>query len=536
MSLYVKYIDVPVGAQDEASAAFTTAQPFSTAEQLTAGVPDIPWATLEPSGWVLDGSRALLDDAPENVGWWSKGRTDDNGRFAEPPVITMLFPQPYTSTGLTFIFWPSMGQWCNEIGVTWYNGKTILAQTVANPDSAKWVLTQAVESFDKIEVSLLGTNVSGQFAKIQQIQIGHVVVFLQDELVRVSLLNEIDPSLCELSIDTMKVEILEKKDRFLIPQKNQALYLYRDDEQIASQYITDSSRENQRFYTFSCQSAVGRLEDDFLGGIYNGYPVDVLLSAVLEGFNADWTPFSGKTVAGYLPVCTRREALQQIAFAIGAVVTTQGDGTIRLVPLSESVDAEFTGKDIFSGAKVVREAQTAAVQILAHRYAESTEEEILINNEEIAGENVLYIFSAPHHSYSIVGGNLVDSGENWVRITAAGSVTLTGKKYIHSTSVQKKENPYATATEKGNVVTVENATLIHAGNVEEAIARLFEYNTLKNVLTQEVVVTDQKAGQKAKSGNPWGTVTVGYITSMESEFTNTGHTASITIRGKEEQA
>lgn len=536
MGLSVKYIDAPIGAQEEASAGFTTAQPFSTAEQITAGVADAAWATLEPSSWALDGSRTLFDDTPKNVGWWSEERTNDNGRFAEPPVITISFPQPYTATGLTFVFWPSMEQWCDKISLVWYNGQTILAQSTANPDSAKWVLTQAVEGFDKIEISLLGTNIPGQFAKIQQIQIGHVVVFLQDELVRVSLLNEIDPSLCELSIDTMKVEILEKKDRFLIPQKNQAMYLYRDDKQIASQYITDSSRENQRFYTFSCQSAVGRLEDDFLGGIYNGYPIDNLLSAVLEGFSADWTPFSGNTVTGYLPVCTRREALQQIAFSIGAVVTTQGDGTIRLVPLSDSVEAEFSGSNIFSGAKVNREAQTAAVQIFVHRYTEDEEEEKLLDNEEIDGENVLYIFSAPHHSYSIVGGNIVDSGENWVRIAAHGPVMLTGKTYVHSTSVRRKENQYATAAEKGNVVSVENATLIHSGNAEDSINRLFDFHTLKNVLTQEVVVTNQKAGQKAKSINPWGTVTVGYITSMESEFTNTGHTAGITIRGKEEQA
>lgn len=536
MSLSVKYIDVPLGAQEEATAVSTPAQPFSTAEQITAGATDTAWATLEPSGWALDGSRALFDETPENVGWWSKERTGDNGRFAEPPIITVSFPQPYTSTGLTFIFWPSMGQWCNEIGVTWYNGETILAQTVANPDNAKWVLTHAVEGFNKIEISLLSTNVPGQFAKVQQIQVGHVVVFLQDELVRVSLLNEIDPSLCELSADTMKVEILEKKDRFLIPQRNQAMYLYRDDEQIATQYITDSSRENQRYYTFNCQSAVGRLEADFLGGIYNGYPVDDLLSAVLEGFSADWMPFSGKTVTGYLPVCTRREALQQIAFAISAVVTTQGDGNIKLVPLQDFGNAEFTGNDIFSGAKVSREAQTAAVQLFVHRYAEGAEEEKLLDNEEIDGENVLYIFSAPHHNYSIDGGNLVDSGENWVRITASGPVTLTGKNYVHSTSVRRRENPFATAAEKGNIVSVENATLIHSGNADDTMDRLFEYHTLKNVLTQEVVVTDQKAGQKARSGNPWGTVTVGYITSMDSEFTNTGHTAGITIRGKEEQA
>ena len=534
MSLRVEYIDVPDGAQEAASAAVTSAQPFSKTEKLIVGATDTPYATLEPFSWSLDGTRALFDNAPENVGWWSKERTNNDGRFDTPPVITISFPQPYTATGLTFIFWPSMNQWCNKIEVSWYNKQKLLAQTAANPDSTKWVLNHAVEAFDRIEISLLGTNIPGQFAKIQQIQIGHVVIFMQDELVRVSLLNEIDPSLCELGIDTMKVEILEKKDRFLIPQKNQSMYLYRDEVQIASQYITDSSRENQRFYTFNCQSAVGRLEDDFLGGVYNGYSVDTLLSTILEGFAADWTAFSGKIVTGYLPVCTRREALQQIAFAIGAIVTTQGDGTIRLVPLNDSVDAVFTESDIFSGSKLVRESRTATVQILAHRYAKSSETETLINDEEIDGQNILYIFSAPHHSYSISGGSIVESGENWVRVTASGSVTLTGKKYTHSTSVYKKENPYATAAEKGNVVSVENATLIHTGNVIQAIDRLFEYHTLKNVLTQEVIVTNQKTGQKTKSSNPFGTNTIGYITSMDSELTNTGHTASVTIRGEEE--
>ena len=69
MSLSVKYIDVPIGAQEEAVAASTLAQPFSTEELITAGATDTAWATLEPSGWTLDGSRALFDEAPENVGW-----------------------------------------------------------------------------------------------------------------------------------------------------------------------------------------------------------------------------------------------------------------------------------------------------------------------------------------------------------------------------------------------------------------------------------------------------------------------------------
>lgn len=533
MSLSVKYIDVPIGAQEDAQTSATESQPFGSGLQIAFGAFDVPYATLEPLSWSLDGSRTLFNERPNNVGWWSKQRTESNGRFNKPPVISVAFSQPYTATGITFSFWPALNQWCNLIEVTWYNGQEILAHTEASPDSADWILKYAVESFDKIEIKILGTSVPGQFAKMQHIQIGQVVVFMQDELTRVSLLNEVDPGLCELSADTMTIEILEKKDRALLPQKNQEMYMIHNGVQVAAQYITESSRENQRRYIFKCQSAVGRLEDEFLGGVYNAYSIDLLLSAILEGFNADWESFAGQTITGYLPVCTRREALQQIAFAIGAAVTTQGDGTIRLIPLSDENETELTGSDIFPGAKLVREAQTATVKVCAHNYTKSDEIEKLLENENVNSNAVLYLFDSPHYDYEINGGTIENYGENWVQITASGEVTVTGKKYIHSVSVRKMENPYATAAEKGNVISVENATLINSENVDDALNRLYDFCALKNVLTEEIIVNGQKAGQKVNSHNPWGGITTGFITRMESDFTGSGHTANVEIRGKE---
>lgn len=533
MSLQIKYADAPVGAQ--VAAAFSgEAQPFGGAEQLRFGAQDRPWATLEPGGWTLDGTREILPEASGQIGWWSRERTGDDGRFLRPPVISVSFPQPYTATGITFAFWPSLAQWCREIYVAWYNGETLLAETIAYPDGPQWVLQHSVEAFDKIEIRLLATNLPGQFVKIQQIQIGQVVVFLQNEIVRVSLLNEADPSLCELPVDTMWVEIQDKAGRMLIPQKNQQMQLYRNGELVATHYISDSSRETERHYTFQCQSAIGRLEDDYLGGIYDRKPVKALLGEILQEFPYSLDPqLAQETVTGYLPVCTRRQALQQIAFAIGGMVTMQSDGVICLAPLPQTVCAEFTAKDIFSGAKVSREAQTATVQVFAHHYTAGDETEVLLNGETVRGSGVLFVFSQPHHQYEITGGTVDASGENWVRITADGAVTLTGKQYMHSVSVWAKSNSQATAAEKSNLVCVENATLIHAGNVENALQRLYAYNGLKYVLDQQAVITGQKVGQLARSINPWSAVTEGYIVGMESEFTGNGHTASVTLRGRE---
>jgi hypothetical protein len=122
---------------------------------------------------------------------------------------------------------------------------------------------------------------------------------------------------------------------------------------------------------------------------------------------------------------------------------------------------------------------------------------------------------------------------NWVKLTAEGAVTLSGKKYLHNASVHTKANSAATAAEQGNTVTVEGVTLIHTGNVEQALQRLLAAQKMTGTLTQDAVISGQQAGQRVSSENPWGTATEGYITRMDSTFTQSGQTAEVTIRGME---
>jgi len=535
VSIWVKYMDIPTGANENATAKGFS-QPFGNGSQIISGCPDTPWATLETGGWPLDGTAQLFSEEPINIGWWSQTRSGEDGRFTEPPVLTVLFGEPVSATGLTLTFWPAMNHWCREMGIRWYNGETLLAETTAYPDSPGWVLSYAVEGFDRLEIILLATNVPGQFAKLQQLQVGQVIVFLQDELTKVRLLNEADPSLCGLSVDTMTVELRDKKERMLRPQKNQKMVLFRDGTQIATGYITESSREYRQGYRFQCQSAIGMLEDTYLGGFVELVPAGELLTDVLGEMPFSLDPaFERAELIGYLPVCTRREALQQIAFAIGAMVTTQGNGVIRLSPIADTVSGSFEENVIFSGAKLSQNPRLAGIHLTAHSYVPDDAVQTLLNQEPISASNALYTFAEPYHSYTVTGGTLDSFGDNWVRITADGPVTLTGQKYLHSKFVWTWEDAGITAAEKGNVLTVENATLVNPSNAEAVLERLRKYGTYRNTLTQNVVVRGQQAGQLVTSPNPWGSVTEGYITGMESEFTATGHTASVTIQGREVQ-
>lgn len=531
MSLKIKYFDIPEGAQKAAQVA-GQGQPFADASSVALGAQDVAYATLESGGWPLNGSRSLLPDQPQGF-WWSDDLSGPEGFFDHPPSLTFTFPSAYTATGLSFTFWPSTEEWCSEIRVTWYNGTVALYQAIAMPDAPIWTLRETVESFDKIHIEFLRTNMPGHFAKVQKIEIGQTYWFGQNEIMAVNIVNEIDPSLSELTVDTMRVDIRDRQNRGLVPQENQRMELYRNDSLYAVQYIVNHSRQAQQQYTFSCQSAIGLMEDDYMGGIYNAVPIKEVLDEVLVGFEYELHEhFAAETVTGYLPVCTRREALQQLAFSIGAIVNTQG-GIIRIVPIPSACSTPFSKNKIFQGGKVETSPRVSRVDVVAHKYTQSEESEILLDAEEISGEGVLVIFDQPHHSYEISGGTITGSGANWVTITADGAVTLAGKKYLHSTTRHTQRNLSAISSERNNVVAVEEATLVHGGNAAEILKRLYQVSQLRQTITQDAVIADQRAGQKVTSENPWGGSMRGYITSMDSNLTPLGHTASVTILGAE---
>ena len=170
---------------------------------------------------------------------------------------------------------------------------------------------------------------------------------------------------------------------------------------------------------------------------------------------------------------------------------------------------------------------------MSHNYTPTETEEVLLDAEDVSGDDVLFTFDEPHHSYVCDGGTITGSGANWVTISAVSTVNLSAKTYLHSTKQHVRTNPEAIAAERNNIVTVDSVTLLHDGNAQEALDRLYEAKMLRQTLSQEAVISGHQAGQRVTSVNPWGTYTQGYITSMESTLTQNGHTAQIEILGTE---
>lgn len=558
--LTIKYLDTPEGAQTSATVSGVGLQPFSAATSMATGADDVAWATTEPGVWLLDGSRDILGDDPQNVGWWSAypsmeaidgfilgssilgvtplgaGLKDGERTFETPPMLVINFSSRFSATGLTITFSPATNQWCSHIRIKWYRGEELLAEVDERPGSPEWNGGGSVDSFDRITIELLETSESGHLAKIQQIIVGQLIVFGREEIASVQLVNEIDHTLGTLPVDISRYEVYAPDGLLLNPQQNQRVELYRDNQLLASHYIESGTRAAAGRYVFNCQSAIGRLESDFLGNVYDEVPVlDLIGDILLDGdFRFHIHPdLARATVTGYIAPCTRREALQQICFAIGAIASTSKSDVINFMPIPEFGDGKFCNEDVFFGAEIETTQRVAYVEVTSHRFKKSSEIETLLDDEEINGEDVLVTFDAPHWGYEIIGGTITGDGANWITVTASGPVTVTGKTYSRTATVRRKRNPDATYAERGNVISVTDATLVNGSNVQAVLDRVFDAYARRHTLTQDAVISDQTIGDYVTSVSPWGGTIRGIITSMDSTLTQGGHTARVVISGKE---
>lgn len=546
----VQYLDVAPEIEKKMTIRTDGATHRTDPALLTKLGTDPAVASFELFGWPLDGSRKLLGRGEKTPVWsdtmggvWSgclgvgalqfMSLGSENTDLLYPTTVTVEINEVCTVPMITLVFAPEEGHWCSKVAINLYREETVVLERMEYPDAPYWTVPVAGVEFDQVEILLIATDTPGRMCKLSRLYLGQVLAFSHGELESVRLVNEADPTLDALTVDTMTVELRDLQKRGLSPRENQRMELYRDGKLLASHRIESCTRQEKHRYTFRCRSLVGQLEDTFYGGMYDGVSLETVLAQILQGieYQID-TPLRNTEITGYLPVCTRREALQQVAFAVGAMVSTQGVRGIRLCCVPGYVSSHLLPGSVFQGGEVETAPGVSCVEVVAHQYAPLQEREILMENEYMDGDDISVFFDAPHHSYEIQGGRVVGYGVNYVRLRASGNVTLTACPYRHTTVRHSRNFSPTEGVSRDQVRKVEEATLIHSGNVRELLDRLGEIYALQQTLTQTVVVDGQIAGEQVAMSDPFGDVLKGYITAMESELTPGGQTARITLLGQ----
>lgn len=294
-------------------------------------------------------------------------------------------------------------------------------------------------------------------------------------------------------------------------------------------YVQNVERIGRTQYRINAISAVGLMDRQIhKGGIYVGETFANIVAEIL-GTQYSYTIDSDvgtQLVYGWLPYASKRRNLHQLCMAYGVqIIKEEYSGRMQFTFLKASEDDELQTipkERLFYGGSVNYNEPASHIEVVEHGfyYMDNVEEETLLDNTADYVDHVLVKFDHPIYSDSIhqaEGSNLTihQKATNYAVVSGVGQ--LLGKPYIHTTKVISRENP-DDVVEKN--VRVEEATLITMVNGDNVLDRLAQFYFNSMVVTQDIVVNEERCGGRYRLWNSYQEAMVGFIMRMSTNYSS----------------
>lgn len=551
-----------VTARGDSSPACDAAQPFCSLRRdlLVEAVPSqVKYGTLESRQWLMDGSFSFFPEVPEAYFWglWSAVQSGESGAFTDPPVLDIQFSQAHSSSGLTLHFYAPTGDWASKLKIQWYGADGgLLASALFTPDAVDFYCAKKVDRYCRIRLTFLETNHPGRYLKLAGLDYGVYLHFAGDEIVKAHVLEECDPLSAEISINTLGLTLYNKEGRFSILnpegyfdvlQHKQKLTVWEDVRPEARStsstsycmgtfYLSDWENSGDTLADFTAVDAVGLLDGaPYDGGVYDT-TAEALAADILDGYSYTLDEeLAAERVQGYLAAGTRREALQQLAFAIGAVVDCSRSDLIRISPAPARASGMIAYDRKFQdGSKVTLNPLITAVAVTAHRYqAEDAASELYKDTLEPGTYQVTFSAPAVADSLTVTGATLAGRGVNRCTLTVAkaGEVCVTGRKYVDSTIVLRRAAANLPPNAQDNELTVTDATLVSPDRATAVANRVLDYYAQRYEQTFRMIAGDEKLADRLIVQSFGGEMVRGVLTKLEFDLTG-GFVADAKVVGR----
>lgn len=481
----IKYGDIAIGAREEFEPNSSDKAYFVNFNQLKTANISFPNYTnpCELYSTGLDGEDLPLPSNAQtvNLGWWSEQISQDDGSFEEPVVLIATAENLFTSIGITLMFDTINNVYANDVNIKWYRNNELISEKDFTPDSSIYLCQNKVEFYNKVEITFYSINMPQNRLKVHGIEYGFGAEFRGNELKSVKVTQQIDPLSSKIEINPCDFELISNRNIEFSFQDRQPVEVYFDETLRAKTFIKNFKRKSKTQWSIQTEDYIGIMQDiPFYGGIYNGYNAVQLLEEIFSVAKVPFTidaVFEDAVVSGYIPYTNCREALMQVAFAIGAVVDTSNREDVCVYPLSEELTQTIPLSRIMQGQNITNQTRLTKFELTSYKYTAMEDEIILYNAEKDgSGENIFIKFKEPVHSLSITNGsNIVERGVNYAIINASSDCVLKGKKYEVVKTIFSKKNPLVLSTDTDNVVSVQNATLVSANNVDNLLERCYNY-------------------------------------------------------------
>lgn len=452
---------------------------------------------------LLDGTAESLPSDPTsaNIGLWNKQLSNNDGTFTTPITITLQSEGQYSSQGFTFTFDKFNDIYPTKLTIQWFRVTSsdiedLTGEVEFNPTSSFFFCKKQVENFNRVIIKFHILNMPKNRLKLESVDYGYGTVFFADELRNVKISQYIDPISSEIKINTCDFTLDSHSDTVYSFQAKQPLSVAFNDRLLTTCFVKSSKRNARFLWNINAEDYISIMDNTpFVGGMYSDTAVSDIL---IDIFTAAKVPyrisdeFYTKTLSGYIPYTTCREALMQVCFASMAVVNTANTDVVEIKSLERNVKQTIPLKRIMQGQSTTAADTVTSVELTAHTYkALSETTEAYKADDSGTGENILVKFSEPLHDLKIgfidsnddgdvfvensSYGEILSCGANYAYINANDGCVLNGGKYEHSQYTETLSNPVVLASEKENVKSVTSATLVSPSNVKAVLENCYDY-------------------------------------------------------------
>ncbi|WP_143750815.1 hypothetical protein [Clostridium merdae] len=462
-----------------------------------------------------------------------------------PPIISYTFTQPHSSVGLTLQF----QELVQDITATAYRGDTVLAaKTFTGINSALAVLDFPVENYDKIAIQVLRVQ-SYHYAKLLEISFGVEYVYDDTVLTGFDVLEDIDLTSNTLSVNTATITLNNLDQRFnMFNPKNEVRFLQeRQQLMLSASLLVGDSFENVplgKFYLskwesptqnttkFTAYDLLSLMDGTYYKSrLYQGERAEVVLLELFRDLNLYDVQgnalfyihpnIRNVTISGYLAPMSYRDALQRIAFTLGAVVKSDRSGKLLIYRATEETrnaiiidkytiyQGTLTAGTLVAGQGIIlprttvplpnpvvidrslyKEPKTTLskyynrVNVEQYGWKQKEEPETLYEGS-VAGDAIIQFSAFPASEVSVEG--TCESVEVYAcacKITGAvGFITITGRVYEPLKKIVSAQLSHAAAGVMQNALDVKDVTLIAQEDTAQYVA-VWLLERLQNRITQ----------------------------------------------------
>ena len=492
---YFRYSDFAVGAKENASYSINKElQEGSTLTQLSVGVKPYDFASLEYNSYITSKPKTLYN-FQQNLGLLTSDVSDENGFFNNPIVLIAVFSTHFSMTGITI----NSKNIIKNITISAFSDEEQVANQTFSSIEKENFYPINIELANKIVFTISQINEPNHFFGIFNIEYGKMRLLNDETSVNAEITNNFSVLGDTLEYDTLDLTVIDPKKEDYLFQRKQPIDFVVEKTAEYRFYVDNGTELDDNTVQVLAYDEIASLEDDFFGGVYNNYAFNSLIADILSGttVNFETKNTDNITLSGYLPISSRRKALQTVLQ--GSNIRCYKGEKLVFKPLETRInDIVFNETNIINKPQKNKKQEIKSLTIKKHNYSKGTEETELYHWYISTTENVRITFSAPMHSlkaYEVTGvdenGNdivsetqsqnvtFVESGANYCIVSnkSSNKIVIKGLEYVDSTVNYVKNNPLIAINEVYEEKTVE---LTISSNPQEVCNLLYDLYSRKN--------------------------------------------------------